>query len=188
MTLPAPRTVLAFLLLLAAALVSTYLLSSLREEEAEPDRPDLSMAYYLDRAKLVGTGTDGNILYEVTTRRAAQTRSEDRIRLRDVRMVYGPTTALPWELRADRGYIPAEANLIELHGNVVAVSVEDGKEPMVIRTQRLDIEPETRNAMTTEDVTLEFEGRQLDATGMQANFETNNLKLLSNVNGRFLAE
>ena len=59
---------------------------------------------------------------------------------------------------------------------------------LILRTERLDIEPDTRNAMTTEDVTLEFEGRQIDATGMQANFETNSLKLLSNVNGRFLPE
>lgn len=188
MTLPGPRTVLAFLLLLAVALVSTYLLSSLREDEDKPKRPELSLAYYLDNAELTGTGPDGNILFQVTTKRAAQARDEDRIRLREVRMVYGPPTALPWELEADRGYIPTDASVIELHGNVVAVSVETGRQPMILRTERLDIEPDTRNAMTTEDVTLEFEGRQIDATGMQANFETNSLKLLSNVNGRFLPE
>lgn len=188
MTLPAPRTILAFILLLAVALASTYLLSSLREDDETPDEPRLSLAYYLDNARLTGTGQDGSILYQVTTKRAAQPRNQDRIRLQRVRMVYGPPTALPWELRANRGYIPAAADVIELHGNVVAVSVDEGREPMIIRTERLDIEPDTRNATTTDDVILEFEGRQIDATGMQANFETNNLRLLSNVNGRFLPE
>ena len=39
---------------------------------------------------------------------------------------------------------------------------------------------------TDEPVELEFDGRVINATGMQANLETNELKLLADVNGKFM--
>jgi lipopolysaccharide export system protein LptC len=48
------------------------------------------------------------------------------------------------------------------------------------------VESETLIAETKEDVTLEFGDRVVYASGMEANFETNNLKLLADVNGTFL--
>jgi LPS export ABC transporter protein LptC len=187
-TLPSSRTVSAFVLLLAAALISTYIVSSVEDDDTTDTRPKLSVAYFLDKAQLTGTDKDGKILYQVWAQHAEQSKTEQHINLTKVRMVYGPPTALPWEVRADMGYIPADAAVIELHGNVVASSVDEGSLPTIIRTERLDVNPATRDAMTTEDVTLEYGGRIIDATGMQANFETNDLKLLSNVHGRFLPQ
>jgi LPS export ABC transporter protein LptC len=183
--LPEPRAILSLVFLLAGAAASIYISSQPWDERETERRPELSLAYYLDQAELIGTGEDGEILYQVSTRRAAQRPDDETIEMDQVHMIYGAPTALPWELNADSGRIPADASVIELIGNVVAISSEEGKAPTIIRTQRLDIDPMTRQASTNEKVQLEFGDRILNATGMEANFETNKLDLLADVNGKF---
>ena len=186
MNTPEPRTIFNFLLLLVAAAASIYIASSNQEPRDKSKKPELSLAYYLDNAELTGTGPDGSILYQVSTRLASQRQDDDTIEMDEVRMIYGPPTAMPWELEANAGRIPADASVIELMGDVVAISEEEGEKATIIRTQRLDIKPETREAFTDEPVELEFDGRVINATGMQANLETNELKLLADVNGKFM--
>jgi LPS export ABC transporter protein LptC len=186
MNTPEPRAILSLVMLLIGAIVSGFIVSGFWKEDIKPARAELSLAYYLNQAELTGTGPDGKMLFQVWTRRAAQSVGDSSIQMDEVRMVYGPPTALPWEINANTGRIPADASVIELTGDVVATSATEGKNPTVIRTQRLDVNPATRQANTTRKVTLEFDGRTVNATGMHANFETNELKLLSNVNGKFL--
>jgi LPS export ABC transporter protein LptC len=183
---PEPRTILSLTLLFIGAVLSAFIVSGLGKEDRKPARAELSLAYYLDQAELTGTGPDGEMLFQVWARRAEQSLDDSSIEMDEVRMVYGPHTALSWELNARTGRIPADASIIELRGNVVAVSAAEGSIPTIIRTQRLDINPETRQAETAHKVILEFDGRIVNATGMRANFETNELQLLSNVNGKFL--
>jgi LPS export ABC transporter protein LptC len=96
-----------------------------------------------------------------------------------------PGGAAPWELQANSGNIPADTSIIKLRGNVIAVS-RNGRDRTIIRTQRLNIDPETREATTNRKVIVEFNGRKINATGLLANLETNRLELLSNVNGKFV--
>jgi lipopolysaccharide export system protein LptC len=186
MNTPEPRTILSLLLLLAGAIVSAFIVSGTWKEATKPARAELSLAYYLDQAELTGTGPDGKMLFQVQTRRAAQSLGTASIEMDGVRMIYGPPTALPWEINANTGRISTDASIIELSGDVVAISATEGNSPTIIRTQQMDIDPATRQASTTRKVTLEFDGRIVNATGMRANFETNELQLLSNVNGKFL--
>lgn len=186
MNTPEPRSILSLGLLLLAALISVYMASGGGSDDRKKSRPELSLAYYLKDAELTGTGANGQMLFQVWTRTAAQSPDDSGIDMNDVRMIYGPPTALPWELTANAGRIPKDVSVIELRGNVVAVSAAENKTTTIIRTQRLDIDPETRQASTLSRVQLEFDGRIVNATGMEANFETNDLKLLSNVSGKFL--
>jgi len=186
MNTPEPRSILFLGLLLVAALFSVYISSGGETDDIKKSRPELSLAYYLYDAELTGTGADGQILFQVWARTAAQSPDDSGIDMDDVRMIYGPPTALPWELTANAGRIPKDASVIELRGDVLAISAAVDRTTTIIRTQRLDIDPATRQASTASRVQLEFGGRIVNATGMEANFETNDLKLLSNVSGKFL--
>jgi len=183
---PEPKTFLFLGILLALALLSLFISSEGQGDKDDGWRKALSMAYYLEDAELRSTGPDGKEVFRILARNAAQEPDELGIKLTEVNMIYGPPTALPWDLKADRGYIPEDASVIELHENVVAVSASIDKPTTVIRTQRLDINPATREATTEARVKLDFDGRVINAKGMEANFETNDLKLLSNVSGKFL--
>lgn len=184
--IPDLRTLFTLLILAAIAGVTGFVVYVNSEDEDVTERPELQLAYYLDSATLTGTGPDGVVRYSVSTRRAQQSRNAQEIALDDIRMDYGAPQGLPWKLRADRGRIPQGANVIVLEGNIVAISGDDHPNRTEIRTQRLSIDPETMLAQTNKKVTLLFEKRRLNATGMEADFATNNLKLLSNVNGKFI--
>ena len=182
---PDPRNITRLVLLLAGAGISSLMLMETEDTDKKKSKPELSLAYYLDQAELIGTGPDGNILYQVWTKRAAQTLGDESVNMEEVRMVYGPPDGLPWELSANNGRIPGDASIIELSGNVVASSGRTRQDTTTIRTDNLSIDPATRQATTQQKVVIEYDGRELNATGMQADFEANRLNLLSNVNGKF---
>ena len=125
MQTPEPRNVVTLVLLVGGALISGLLLIDTRGDADRPDRPELGLAYYLDKAELIGTGADGRIVYHVWTDRAAQSTNDDSIELRGVRMEYEPPSGMPWNLQARAGRIPADASIIELLGNVVAVTRDE---------------------------------------------------------------
>ena len=183
---PDLRTTVYLLLLAAAAGATSFVVYLNSENEDETERPELQLAYYLDSATLTGTGPDGVVRYSVKTRRAQQNNNTREIALDGIRMDYGAPQGLPWKVRADRGRIPEDASVIILEGNIVAVSGSDHPNRTEIRTEKLSIDPETMLASTSRKVTLLFEERKLNATGMEADFATNNLRLLSNVNGKFI--
>ena len=182
---PEPRTVVKLVLLAAGATISSLMLIDSWNTEKKLSKPELSLAYYLDKAELIGTGPDGKILYQVWTKRAQQTVGDESIDMSAVRMIYGPPDGLPWELAARKGKIPADASIIELSDNVIATSGRNEQDTTTIRTNELAIDPATRQATTRQKVVIEYNGRELNATGMQADFEANRIDLLSNVNGKF---
>lgn len=186
MNFPAPRTAVSFLLLLAAALFSSYLLSSFDSKKEKKSRPELGLVYYLNDAVLKGTGKDGTMLFRIETEQAARSEEDEYIDLKRVRLDYGPPKALPWKVKAFSGRITPNGNFILLRGNVIARSKSKGSDPIVIKSPAMNVETKTLIARAPGDVTLTLGDRVVTATGMEANFETNDLKLLSNVNGSFL--
>lgn len=185
MNAPEPKTFITLGILIALAVISVFISQSNQGEQEDDWKVALSMAYYLKGAELRSTGDDGLELFRIKTQHAAQKPDESGIDLTGVDMIYGATDSMPWDLTANTGFIPSDLSVIELHGNVVAVSESDANRKTTIRTERLDIDPDTKQANTQEKVRLDFDGRVVNAKGMEANFETNDLKLLSNVSGKF---
>ena len=186
MQTPEARNILTLTLLLTGAIGSSLLVLDDWAQEEQQTKPELGLAYYLNNAELVGTGADGKILYQVWTVRAAQTLGDESIELNGVKMRYRPPNGLAWELESRKGRIPADASIIELIDNVVATSEDADANSTTINTSLLAIDPETRLATTDREVSIDYNGRKINATGMRANFAKNQLSLLSNVNGKFL--
>ncbi|MDH3339568.1 MAG: hypothetical protein OEM76_17310, partial [Gammaproteobacteria bacterium] len=85
-----PRNLVVFALLAAGAVASWYLARTGRGDDA--DAPPFEAAhrgYYLKSARILGTGPDGELLYEI---RAAQAEQQDdnRVTFTDVRIDYSP--------------------------------------------------------------------------------------------------
>jgi LPS export ABC transporter protein LptC len=185
MELPTSGTVLRFVLLGAGAVISTVLFLQTREPEINPLKARLSLAYYLDTAKLTGTGSDGETLYEVRTDRASHVVADDSIAMDEVAMVYTPDGPQAWNLTANTGRIPADASVIELSGNVKVQSGSGNRAATTITTEQLSLNPATREARTNDEVIVDYDGRLVNATGLEADLKRNRLKLLSNVHGNF---
>jgi len=183
---PETRTVIAFALLTAGAVGSSMLLLNNEGEKQTLEPPELSLAFYLDKAELTGTGPKGEIVYRVWTEKAVQSTSDETITMDGVRMKYDPADGVPWELRANNGKIADAVRVIQLSGDVVAIGITDEQTVVTIRTQELNMDPATREASADGEVTVDYNGRKLNALGMRANLASNQVKLLADVNGQFI--
>lgn len=182
----ATREWLAIAVLTAGAMASWYLsLSTDDEEISTPSLDATHRGYYLKAARILGTGPDGSLLYELEAREAEQL-DQNRIAMTDVHIDYSPQSDVPWSVYADVATIHADEQVVLLEGHVRASSNEgfSGSETE-IRTEYLEIYPEEFRAETDERVQIRIGERSLTATGMLASLQDNQVKLKSNVRGKF---
>lgn len=180
------RDLIAILLLTAAAVGSWFLTRSLQGPEATDDtRSAFEEGYYFRGARILGTGTDGKLLYRIEAERAQQ-RNDQQVAFENVRIVYTPAAAVPWTLIADTALIADDQSSISLSGNVRAVrSNGAGRTATEVRTQYLELEPARYSAYTDRRVQIIMDSQEITATGMTASLQDNRLELISNVSGKF---
>lgn len=174
-------------MLLGVAGATFYLANSLREDEsAEAATASLEDGFYLRAARILGTGENGRLLYEVEAEYAEQ-RPNNMIEFENVRVVYTPDSGVPWTLNADSALISEDQQRLILEGHVIAVGTEGlNGEVTEIRTPYLELEPQQYRAETDDRVQVRIGSRSLTATGMLASLKDNQFKLKSNVSGKFV--
>ena len=180
-------TVRIVLLALAAGISSFLMLQNDRlEQEERYTPPSLGLAYFIKGAEMSGTGKDGKTLYRLRADRAEQSPDNDHINLTNIALSYEPSADVPWDLFADKGKIPPDGKLVELSGNVLILSKSAGKTETSIRTTQIDLFPDKKLARTNKKVNIMNNGQNVKGTGMDAYLDTSEVKILSNVNGKFL--
>ena len=177
---------LVLLFLLLCAVASGYLVVHYTsEDEDDSGVPRLGIGYYMNDAQLIGTDETGEVLYRVSAKSASQSVDNGIIDMQDVRVSYEPRTEIQWDLKATTGRIPADGTIIELAGEVVAVTRDRDISPTTITTDFLELDTETFIADTRRKVTIDYSSNRVFATGMRAYFKEDRLQLISNVNGKF---
>lgn len=181
------RPALAMALLLAAAAGSWALLFRASDKGAPEDEPaQLGVGYYATDARLSGTGDDGRILYRVSAVTVRQAPVDGSVGLDQVTIDYDPAARNPWTLRADAGTIPRGGKIIELDGNVVAETRAADVPRATIRTDHLSYDTRTDVASTDRDVTIDYAGSEVHASGLRASLADNRLELLARVRGTYV--
>ena len=165
-------------LLIGATISGIMLVRSRPIISEEATAANLGVAYFLKKAELIGMGQEGKVLYRVTADEASQSLDDESIGMTDVHLMYDPASDNPWR-------IPPGGNIIRLQGQVSAVSRNRGGSVTTIRTDYLEVDPISQTAITEQQVIVEFDEQKVDATGLRADLERNQFKLLSNVSGKF---
>lgn len=181
------RNVFGFALLSAAAAGSWFLAGSLREPEPDDSATNaFSDGFYLKSARILGTGDQGNLLYEIVADYAEQKENEE-IEFQNVQISYSPDAAVPWTLHADTATLGRNQERVILSGHVLAMSNEGfSGEATEIRTPWLEFLPGSFRAETNERVQIRIGSRSLTATGMLVLLQENQVELKSNISGRFV--
>lgn len=180
------REVLTIAVLAVGAMSSWYIARSNQDDPSDSAPFDgAHRGYYLKSARILGTGPDGTLLYELRAREAEQL-GDDQVSFTDVQINYSPQSDVPWSVDADTATIHADEERVLLRGHVRAISSEGlAGNDTEIRTQYLEIYPENFLAETDERVQIRIGPRSLTATGMLASLKDNQVKLKSNVRGKF---
>jgi LPS export ABC transporter protein LptC len=182
-----PRTIIVFVFFSAGAIGSWYLARP-ANTAGDDDLPfdSIHRGYYLKDARILGTGDDGSLLYEIEAQYAEQMQDK-RIEFTAVRIRYSPHSDVPWTVNADAATVAEGSPRITLRGNVYALSVATADEEKTeILTQYLEFDPEHFVAQTDARVEIRFGARSLTATGMLASFIDDEIELKSNVRGKFV--
>jgi len=181
------RGMVGFSLLLVLAAASWYLSQSLNKAELEATSTSgVRNGFYLRAARILGTGDDGQLLYEINADFAEQV-AGNLIELQNVTIEYAAGSSVPWRLAADTATVREKQDSLSLEGNVVATSVAGfSGEATEIRTQYLELAPRAYKAQTDLRVQVRIGSRSLTATGMLALLKDNQVTLVANVNGKFV--
>jgi len=180
-----PRNFILLAVLTAGALGSWYLTRP--DPSGSADERPYEVAhrgYYLKSARILGTGENGDLLYEIEADHAEQM-TDKRIEFTDVRVRYSPDSEIPWTVNADEATLQENSPRIMLRGHVRATSNSSSADNETeIRTQYLELDPERFVAETDQRVQIRIGARSLTATGMLASLNDDKIELKSNVRGK----
>jgi len=173
-------------LLIIIAVASWYLARTLSSSRVEVRKTEVAQSgFYLKSARILGTGLNGQPLYQIEAGYAVQ-QENNELEFENVEIVYTSEAEVPWTISADRAMIGDNRDLVVLTGHVIASSSEGfSGDTTEIRTQYLELAPDSFSAQTDERVQIRIGSRSLTATGMLALLQTNQLQLKSNVSGKF---
>lgn len=178
-----PRTITLIVVLSAVSIGSWYLArSNSRDDGGELPFDPVHRGYYLKHARILGTGENGSLLYEIEAEHAEQ-KADDRIEFTDVHIRYSPDSDVPWIVNADEATLRNNIPTITLRGNVQIVNHGESNDTE-IRTQYLELDPKEFIAETDDRVQIRIGERSLTATGMLASLYDDRIELKSNVRGK----
>jgi len=181
------REIILLVALTVAAVGSWYASRTNRPQEtpaAVVDAPH--RGYYLKSARILGTAPDGNLLYEIEADSAEQI-DNDTVQFTDVNIRYSPGSEVPWIVDADTARLHYDRQRVQLSGHVLARSEGGfGGQDTELRTDYLELDPESFLAETDSRVQIRIGERSLTATGMSAALKEDRVQLKSNVRGKFV--
>ncbi|MDN5782769.1 MAG: LPS export ABC transporter periplasmic protein LptC [Luteimonas sp.] len=169
------------LVLLVAAVITGW--AAWRQRAPEPvaaaaeTRPD----YVLHDFELVALDKQGKEAFML--RAPELTRSPDDKTL----SIATPLFLIPdkegkrWEVRSKTGWVAADNSEIRLRGKVVATSPPGDTRPSTLKTEQLNVFPDTNKASSAVLVTVTSPTSTMLGTGMRADLATNRIQLLSKV-------
>jgi lipopolysaccharide export system protein LptC len=174
------------LTVLSAVAISSWYLARVNsgDDESALTLEAVNRGYYLKHARILGTGEDGRLLYEIEAVHAEQL-DDDRIEFTNVRIRYSPDSGVPWIVNADEATLRDDNSTITLRGHVQIINHgESSDNDTEIRTQYLELDPLNFIAETDARVQIRIGERSLTATGMLASLYDDKIELKSNVRGK----
>lgn len=91
-----------------------------------------------------------------------------------------------WDVRAHRGLVPDDGKQLQLRGKVIANSPEHVPPPTRIETEQLNLFPSENRATSPAAVTITRPGLTMRGRGLQADFDRQQVSLLSDVRTRYV--
>jgi len=91
-----------------------------------------------------------------------------------------------WEVRSKTGWVSDDREEVRLRGDVDVRSPEGTTDPVNMKTQQLNVFPETNRATSPDQVTITQPGLTMRGVGLEADLADKRYKLLSQVRSRYV--
>jgi LPS export ABC transporter protein LptC len=172
--------------LLAGAAMLFGVLVGRDDDAKEAGEAAASRGYYLTDAILTEIGADGRPRVVVRARSIEQQLADESVQLADLTLDYSTQQRGQWHVTADSGRMPRDRGSLLLSGNVrVTGTAEQAGNQAVILTDELAYDTQANVIHSAAAVAVQFGPHELHGRGLRVGLNEGNLRLESNVNGRF---
>lgn len=172
-------------ILLLAAIVSgwsVWRLSGGGAEQAAATRSD----YVLHDYEIVSLDAEGDESFTLRGPRLQRDPGAKSMSLETPQFLVPDRHGAYWDVRAQRGLVPDDGKELRLRGHVVANSPKQTPPPTRIETEELNLFPRENRAASAATVTLTRPGLTMRGRGMRADFDRQQVSLLSDVRTRYV--
>lgn len=178
------RTVLTIVLLLAAIAsgFSVWTHSGRSADAVASTRSD----YVLHDYEIVSLDSQGKESFTLRGPRLQRDPGAKSMTLETPQFLVPDRSGAYWDVRAQRGLVPDDGKELRLRGQVVANSPEQVPPPTRIETEELNLFPGENRATSSAAVTLTRPGLTMRGRGLQAEFDRQQVSLLSDVHARYV--
>jgi len=185
---PLPRSRVGLRALLLALLLPGLLAACDRgaADGARGEREAADPGYSASDAEILQTGADGLPRYRLQARHIEQDPRSLEVALVDIRLETREGDAARWQVTAPTGRLSGDSRLLVLEGGV---TLEGGAapdaEPLRLRTASLQYDLATARLRAAGPVQMTMRNHVLAGTGLDANLRTRQVRLQTDVHGRF---
>lgn len=179
------RSALTIILLLAviASGWSVWTHSKDGPDQAVASRPD----YVLRDYEVVSLDSDGKEAFTLRGPELQRDLGAKSMTLLAPLFLVPDRNGAYWEVRAKHGFVPEDGKELRLRGNVVATSPAQVPPPTRIETSELNLFPRANRATSTVAVTVTRPGLTMRGRGLEADFNRQQVALLSDVHSRYVS-
>lgn len=178
------RTGLTLALLLAAIICgwSVWNYSGAGDDTTAANRSD----YVLRDYEIVSLDTEGKESFTLRGPRLQRDPGVKSMTLDTPQFLVPDRNGAYWDVRAAIGHVPDDGKELRLRGKVVANSPQQTPPPTRIETEELNLFPRENRATSTSTVTITRPGLTMRGRGLQADFDRQQVSLLSDVRTRYV--
>lgn len=174
-------TVLLLLAVIASGW-SVWTYSAVTAEQANAQRPD----YVLHDFEIVSLDAEGEEAFTLRGPELQRDPDAKSMSLLTPLFLVPDRNGAYWEVRAKHGLVPEDGKELRLRGDVIATSPAQLPPQTRIETAELNLFPRDNRATSTVAVTVTRPGLTMRGRGLEADFNRQQIALLSDVHSRYV--
>ena len=173
---------LALLVAVIASGWSVWKYTGVKPEQVQTQRPD----YVLHDFEIVSLDNEGKEAFTLRGPELQRDPGAKSMSLVTPLFLVPDRNGAYWEVRAKHGVVPEDGNELRLRGEVVVTSPAQVPPETRIETAELNLFPRANRATSTVAVTVTRPGLTMRGRGLEADFNRQQVALLSDVHARYV--
>lgn len=181
------------ILLILILLVATYEYFDNDSIQITTSKKAATVDYFANDVDVIQYKTDGAVDYKLNTKQLIHTKEQDISYLKEPIATIYKNNPNPWHIKSDKGDVTANGEKVTLYNNIRGTQIDEkGKENIFtigkqktaddpIKYGQVIIYPDKKNAESNDYATITSPDGTTSGDGIQADFETNKIHILSNV-------
>jgi lipopolysaccharide export system protein LptC len=178
------RGILTLVLLVAAA-VSGWSAWRQRESTAAPVAASTRPSYLLRDFELIALDKEGKESFVLRAPQLSQDPNDKTMTISTPLFLLPDKDGKHWNVRSRTAWVSADNKEVRLRDQVMADSPPGDGRPSTMRTEQLNVFPDTNQATSAALVTVTAPGSTMQGTGMRVDMKTKRILLLSKVSSTY---